>query len=185
MEKLPLLYTERLELRDITTTDPEEILAGLSHHKVTRYYGVALKNQLDAKRQMLWYKQLKVTKEGYWMALYRRSSSRFIGGLGLHNWSEEHRMAELGFWLFPAYWGKGYMKEAIKHLLFYLQQRQEILQLYAMVDERNKASECLLRSLGFQLIQRGSQDTDRLGKPCTTLRFRHLLGKDVQEGGAA
>jgi [ribosomal protein S5]-alanine N-acetyltransferase len=51
-----------------------------------------------------------------WLAITLRADGRQIGGIGLRV-EEQHRHAELGYWLGVPCWGKGYATEAAREMV--------------------------------------------------------------------
>ncbi len=82
-----------------------------------------------------------------YMAVAEKSTNQLIGSIGLWNstpWPE----LELGYWLFPAYQGKGYAYEAAKaaQQFAFAELGRETLVSY--IDEENIASAKLAKRLG-------------------------------------
>ncbi|RYY68051.1 MAG: N-acetyltransferase, partial [Chitinophagaceae bacterium] len=100
----PTLRTERLLLREIQETDINKIFEGLSHPEVIRQYGVSFKTLEAAREQMDWYAGMMKTDSGRCWAICSRDNVFFYGVITLPFWKKEHRKAELGYWLLPAYW---------------------------------------------------------------------------------
>lgn len=63
----------------------------------------------------------------------------------------EHRCAELGFWLGPDYWGRGWMTEAVGLLLGVAFRQLGLFRLYASCYADNHAARRVLEKNGFQL----------------------------------
>ena len=59
------------------------------------------------------------------------------------------RSAELGYWLAPAYWGKGIMTEAVRRICVYTFAETDIVRIYAEVFSPNRASQRVLEKCGF------------------------------------
>ncbi|MEM7036964.1 MAG: GNAT family N-acetyltransferase [Bacteroidota bacterium] len=108
-----VLQTQRLTLRPIVAEDQAHIFKGLSHPQVIPYYGVSFATFEATKEQMDWYANLVDTQTGIWWAVLDRETGAFLGAGGYNDWSQEHRKAEIGFWLLPEHWGKGVMQEGM------------------------------------------------------------------------
>jgi ribosomal-protein-alanine N-acetyltransferase len=72
-----------------------------------------------------------------------------IGTCGYHRWSRQHRRAEVGYDLAPAYWGQGLMREALTSVFRYGFETMELNRIEAFVHPENARSLRLLLRLGF------------------------------------
>lgn len=109
----PILKTERLLLRQFIDSDLENVFKGLSHPDTIQYYGVSYATLEATKAQMAFFADLEKSGTGRWWAICSPDNQVFYGGGGLNSLSKEHLKAEIGFWLLPEYWGKGFMTEAM------------------------------------------------------------------------
>ncbi len=85
--------------------------------------------------------------------LYRAiaSEGRVIGGLSLSRGSDVYcKSGELGYWLSPAYWGKGIMTRALKLFCGQVFSETDIVRIGAEVFAGNAASCRVLEKCGFQ-----------------------------------
>lgn len=83
-----------------------------------------------------------------WVIVLRADGAP-IGTCGYHRWSRQHRRAEIGYDLSPAWWGRGYMREAVGAALRHGLGPMGLHRVEAMVAVENARSAHLLRSLGF------------------------------------
>ena len=109
----PILKTDRLLLRQFVDSDLENIFKGLSHPDIIKYYGVSYDSLETVKEQMNFFADLEKNNKGIWWAVCSPGNKIFYGAGGINSLSIEHKKAEIGFWLFPAFWGKGIMAEAM------------------------------------------------------------------------
>ena len=90
-------------------------------------------------------------KESMWKwGLALRDTNKLIGTTTLFNLSLSNGRAEIGYAMGSAYWGKGYMNEALTALIVHAFDVVELRRLEADVDPRNTASIRTLERLGFQ-----------------------------------
>jgi len=82
----------------------------------------------------------------YW-PVFHLGDDEFIGCCGLRPHDEDS--LELGFHLLPAYWHQGYAYEAAKAVMEYAFGNYDIEKLTAGHHPENKASEHVLKRLGF------------------------------------
>lgn len=83
---------------------------------------------------------------GYW-ALEEKTSGQFVGSVGLWQsptWPE----LELGYWLVPAYQGKGYASEACRNAIEFAKHRLKAPSLVSYIDPANGPSIRLAERLG-------------------------------------
>lgn len=146
----PNLKTERLRLRQITEEDLGNIYSGLSHPEVIKYYGVNYSSLEATREQLAWYAELERTRSGIWWAIISDEDDIFCGAIGYHNISPIHKKAELGFWLLPEFWGKGFIQEAMAPVLDYAFQDLRLHRVEAFVETENISSQNTLKKCHFQ-----------------------------------
>lgn len=78
----------------------------------------------------------------------RSGGYRLIGGIGLMR--EAHGEHELGYWLTPAAWGRGYATEAGRAMLDIARHALGLRRIVARHHADNPASGRVLRKLGFR-----------------------------------
>ncbi len=150
MLKHPEFETSRLYLKQITLKDQMNIYKGLSNPEVIRFYGVHYDSFKDTTIQMNWYSNLEKSGSGKWWAIWNSENNSFAGAIGFNDWNTEHRKAEIGFWLQPECWGKGFIREAAEKVITYMQAELKIHRIEAYVELENNRSSKLLKKLGFQ-----------------------------------
>lgn len=85
----------------------------------------------------------------YW-PIFDRTNGDNIGCCGLRPYSKRPNTIELGFHLRPAYWGKGFAKEAAKTTIQYAFEKLATGALFAGHNPKNEPSRHLLTRLGFE-----------------------------------
>ena len=148
-EIFPTRYTQRLILRQISAEDRPNIFRGLSHPEVIPYYGVSYDSLEATQEQMDWYTSLEKTGAGIWWAVCEQASGAFVGAGGLNDVSAQHRKAEIGFWLLPNYWGKGYMQEAMTPIIDYGFNDLNLHRIEGFVESENVNCQRGIAKLGF------------------------------------
>ena len=147
--KFPTIKTDRLLLRQFKEGDLENVFKGLSHPDIIKYYGVRYNTLEDTKEQIKWFAELERSGTGIWWAVCSPDSMVFHGACGLNNLHREHKKAEIGFWLMPAYWSKGIMTEAIPLVCKYGFDELGLHRIEAMVETENLNSKRLMEKLKF------------------------------------
>lgn len=146
----PEWYTDRLWLREIVPSDLKNVYKGLSDEMVTQYYAVHFSTLESTQEQMDWYDNLWKTQTGIWWAICEKHSKNFMGTFGYYNYKKADQYAEIGYWLMPDFWGKGYATEALLAILNFGEQTLNLSKIEAFVEAENKASGDLLKKLGFR-----------------------------------
>jgi [ribosomal protein S5]-alanine N-acetyltransferase len=145
----PSFKTQKLQLRTVQASDKEFILKGLSDKRVTEFYAVHFNDLEEVQEQMDYYDDLVQNGTGIWWVFSHLNEDKLIGACGLSNLDKEHKKAEIGFWLLPGFWGKGYMPEAAHAVINYCFDHLNLNRVEAIVEGGNTASEKVLQKLGF------------------------------------
>jgi len=82
-------------------------------------------------------------------AIILRDGDQLCGGIGLRV-EEEHRRAELGYWIGVPYWGNGYATEAGQAVLRYGFEQLRLNRIFAIHFHHNAASGRVLTKLGMR-----------------------------------
>lgn len=101
--------TNKILLRAIDNSDLEHVFLGLSHPEVIKHYGVSFCTLEDTKVQMKWFEHTKQD----WFAICSPDDKIFYGAVGLNDICQVHKKAEIGLWLLPEFWGRGFMQAAM------------------------------------------------------------------------
>lgn len=149
-ENFPVLRTERLLLRQFIESDLESVFKGLSHPDVIKYYGVNFSSLSATQEQMTWFTDLERNKTGIWWAVCSPDNKTFYGAGGLNGIIEEHRKAEIGFWLLKDYWGLGIMTEAMPLIYNYGFENLLLHRIEGFVETENLNCKKAMDKLGFQ-----------------------------------
>jgi ribosomal-protein-alanine N-acetyltransferase len=146
----PELKTERLLLQEIHPEDQPFIFEGLSHPDIIPFYSVRYESLEATGAQMDWYRQLVDGGTGLPWKMIRKETEEKIGVLCVYHFNPQHRKAEVGFWLLPQYWNRGYAMEALQAAIAYWQDEKALHRMEAFVESGNTASSKLLEKAGFQ-----------------------------------
>jgi [ribosomal protein S5]-alanine N-acetyltransferase len=148
---LPIITTPRIVLRWISEDDVDDLYEIFSDPQVMRYWSsVPLANREAAAKLQREIAEGNESERMVKWGLALRDSDTVIGTTTLFNLSLDNGRAELGYAMARAYWGKGYMNEALAALVAHAFEVMELRRLEADVDPRNAASIRTLERLGFQ-----------------------------------
>lgn len=147
MTSLPTLETERLRIRPYCEADIAELLPLIGAREVaaTTLRIAHPYTEQDARAFL----KLAEEPDKLWLAITLRSDGRQIGGIGLRI-DQQHRHAELGYWLGVTYWGQGYATEAGREMLRYGFQELGLHRIFATHFKHNPASGKVLKKLGMR-----------------------------------
>lgn len=147
----PTLNTERLLLRQIQQDDIQNIFNGLSNPNVIKYYGISFDSLEATKEQMTWFKNLEETETGIWWGICSHDNKIFYGAGGFNELSKEHKKAEIGFWLLPDFWRKGFMQEAFPLICNYGFEKLNLNRIEGFVDSENTNCKKAIEKMNFKL----------------------------------
>lgn len=146
----PVLETERLVLRQARQADVPACLRVAQDDAVMRYYGVEpFTAEQQAVDEFEWQHRIFADGTGIRWVITERDRDLYLGDVGYHEIKAQHKRAEIGYKLAPAYWRRGLMTEALTAVLDYGFASMGLNRVEALVDPRNAASAGLLRKLGF------------------------------------
>lgn len=144
------LAAERVKLRWIVATDAPALFAIYGDPVVARYLSrpaftaIAQAEKLVATANACYADGSSVN-----FAVERREDAAMMGTCMLFRFHRESRRAEIGYSMARAYWGKGYMHEALGALIDYAFGPLGLNRLEADIDPRNESSAKSLERLGF------------------------------------
>jgi RimJ/RimL family protein N-acetyltransferase len=141
--------TKSLRLRKPVLEDAEVIFRQYAQDpEVTKYLTWLPNRSIEETREFVrsciaaWQ-----AKRSFQWAILQKKRNQPIGMIGFridgHKW-------ELGYVLARAYWGRGYMTEALKALVEWGLQQPEIYRLWAVCDVENPASARVMEKAGMR-----------------------------------
>jgi [ribosomal protein S5]-alanine N-acetyltransferase len=142
-------YTDRLHLRQVLPDDQAFIFEGLSHPQVIAYYGIRYESFEATGAQMQWYAAIRKEGTGLSWIITDKINGTSMGDISVYRYCAEHNKAEIGFWLLPQYWHKGYALEALRAVMEFWANEKDLHRMEAFVEPENEASCRLLEKAGF------------------------------------
>jgi ribosomal-protein-alanine N-acetyltransferase len=85
-----------------------------------------------------------------WWGIEHKLGGHLIGTCGYYRWDKQHDRAEIGYDLWPDYWGQGLMPEALQALVRFGFEQMELNRVEATTHTENLRSQRVLEKLGFQ-----------------------------------
>jgi [ribosomal protein S5]-alanine N-acetyltransferase len=149
---IPALRTARLTLGAFHIADAEELvrLAGAREIADTT---LLIPHPYELDHALAWIaNQRKESVRGRAanFAIRLAGEPPIVGCAGLRDIDQEHRQAELGFWIGREYWGQGYASEAAEAVIRYGFQTLGLNRICAHHMARNPAAGRVLRRIGME-----------------------------------
>lgn len=146
-----MLITERLALRPISDADVETLFSYWTDPEVMEFLVLEPFADLDeARRMVALLNGLPEQGEGRRWAITDKNSGVVMGTCGFHSVKPEHRRAEIGYEMGRAFWGRGFMSEALQALLAHCFEQEGFNRVEAFVNVGNTRSFKVLQRAGFQ-----------------------------------
>ncbi|MFN2439063.1 MAG: GNAT family N-acetyltransferase [Chitinophagaceae bacterium] len=145
----PELNTKRLLLQQIKPEDQQFIFEGLSHPDVIPFYGVRYGSFEATKVQMNWYYKMFEEGSGISWKIVEKLTNKKLGVISIYFYKPEYNKAEIGFWLLPQFWHKGFATEALREAVSYWKTEKKLHRLEGFVEQGNRASIRFLEKAGF------------------------------------
>lgn len=145
------LETDRLLLKNISKDDRNFILNQFSNTEVNRYLFDAepLADIQAADEIIAFYIQPEPRLQHRWI-LVTKAEGIEIGTCGFHFWDTNNQVCDVGYDLNEAYWGKGYMMEAMQAILAFAADAMNLKRINACIYIENYSSLKLAERLGFK-----------------------------------
>lgn len=150
-ELLPTIEAERISLRCIEESDLDQLYSIFSDPQVMRYWSTLPLESIEEARTLL--KEIQTGNQQRTMLKWGvalKPTDIMIGTVTLFHLEQLQGRAEIGYAQARAYWGQGYIHEALQSLLTYAFEEMKLRRVEADVDPRNAASIKTLERLGFQ-----------------------------------
>ena len=147
----PQLESNRLVLRRLTLKDVDFIFQHFSNPEVNRFLldDDPVTRREQAEEIIRFYLEPFGKTYNRW-GIVQKVSGALMGTSGYHNWNNRDRRAEIGYDLSPAFWGLGFMTEALREVLHHGFEGMWLNKIQAIVHPENTRSASLLEKLGFQ-----------------------------------
>ncbi len=190
-EKMPVIETERLILRQITDSDPDgrDSLEFINDYSVYRYWGVYDEAQdvngrrRPKKKIKLDYhynatmKEYKARRELTWL-MELKSSHKVIGEIVLYDFRLK-RQADIGYRINKDYWGMGFAPEAGQAMVKAAFEQMGLTRLQIRCFTDNQGSVRVAQKLGF--VQEGMIKQGAIVNVMTDYYIFGLLREDYEK----
>jgi [ribosomal protein S5]-alanine N-acetyltransferase len=151
VKEFPIIETNRLMLRKVTTEDANDMFTYLSDKDVMKHMGLEPFQTInDVYDEINWYQTIYLEGTGMRWGIMLKDSGKIIGSCGFLNMKTKHHRAEVGFELSKDHWGKGIASESLKAIVKYGFQHLQLERIEALIEPDNLHSQKLVERQGFQ-----------------------------------
>lgn len=146
------LETQRLQLKGINESHVEDILKIRSNETINRFVQRnSPKNNYEALQFILTVKENAVKGQSFYWGISLKDRPGLIGTICLRNFSEDRKVAEVGYELLPEYHRKGIMSEALAAVVDFAFHELHLAEMLAVTHQDNESSKQLLLKHHFML----------------------------------
>lgn len=143
-------FTERLFLRTVTEHDAADIFDIRGNSEINKFLlRNPPKDTFEALDFILDIKRKTNNKEILFLGISYQDEKKLIGTICLWKFSEDRKVAELGYELLPAHHRKGIMSEAVTFILNYGFTSLKLQKIEAFTNKNNLNSIRLLQNNNF------------------------------------
>ena len=145
----PILETDRLILRKLELDDAPAMYQYASNADVTKYVLWDSHPSLHVTEQFLQMMINKYEEGNLAWAITLKNSNAFVGTIDFVMLNKAERIAEIGYALSDAYWGKGIATEATQALIHYGFTQLQLERIQARCFSNNIGSERVMQKAGM------------------------------------
>jgi RimJ/RimL family protein N-acetyltransferase len=157
-EPFPILATERLTLRQLTSNDEQEIFTLRSDSEINKYLDRQLSNTIEDARNFINKVTENINKnESLYWAITLSDKNILVGTICLFGFSDDYYKCEIGYELLTNFQGQGIMREAAEKVIDYALNAIKVKKIEAFLHRDNQSSIKLLEKFSF----RNSNEPDK------------------------
>ncbi|TXT59914.1 MAG: Spermidine N(1)-acetyltransferase [Promethearchaeota archaeon] len=177
IEIIEQINLERVYLEKVSKEDVEFLYQSLKDEKITQFLSLSplasLKHSEKMIKRYLHYWD-NLAQFNYIIKIENHQNLTQIGSVSLWNISWINKRAEIGIWLLPEYWGKGFGKKAIHLIKIIAFVHLKLNRLQAHVRVNNQRSIRLFEKCRFKKEGRLSQYLNDNGVFIDSFLFAYL-----------
>lgn len=154
MYVFPVLYSERLKLRQLEVDDFPSLIKLANNRKISdRIVNVPHPyEEFNAVHRLSYVVSGFNSRQRFVFAITIKENNEFIGEISLHLYQDQSA-AELGYWVGEPYWKSGFATEAIEKIIDFGFKRLNLKDIVATVDPDNPGSAKVLVKNGFEQVE--------------------------------
>lgn len=147
----PQLETERLILHQIKREDIQDIFrCWMRDEEVSRYMYWKSSDDIKETEEFVDYELGMIASDEWYRWIIMQQDTEEIIGTCLIYFNEEEKEWDISYNLGKAYWGNGYVTEAMKEVLDFAKNELGIKKVIAIHANENPASGRVIEKLGFR-----------------------------------
>jgi ribosomal-protein-alanine N-acetyltransferase len=151
-ENHPTLETERLRLRQLAMSDAEDLYAYYSDPETALYVPFTAFDSITKTEELLGRVAKSFEgKESFMFGVERKSDGKIMGISDLYDLSGQHQKAIIGWGLAKAYWGFGFMTEAVREVIRFAFEEMGMHRIEAECETENIRSIRVAERCGMTL----------------------------------
>ncbi len=174
-----MIYTNRLNIRHHTVSDLVWLSKLYSDEKVMYYLPDMLNKDIDiikGKLLTIIEDQESVERQNYFYCMELKRENICIGEIGFTvEYQEKEAVCDIGYFIFPEFWGKGYVSEAMEEVIKFAFKECDVTKIIATCYRENIASERVMQKSGMKIVE-GSVTT-RIHNGAEKERIKYQLSK--------
>lgn len=151
------LTSERLKYREFREEDFPLFYSVFSNEKIMRYAWID-KTETEEEAMAQFRKYLSTddhkpsVNNTYAFAVFTREEERFIGFADIELYVSNSRVGcgEIGYFILPGFWGRGYATETARALIEFGFMRLNLHKVCARCNSNNSASENIMKKAGMR-----------------------------------
>jgi ribosomal-protein-alanine N-acetyltransferase len=158
----PILTTERLTLRQLSTDDQQNIFTLRSDTEINKYLDREPSKTIEDAINFINKVNDNIKKNNsiYWVITLTKTKT-FVGTICLFNFSDEKNSCEIGYELMTKFQSQGIMKEAAEEVIAYSFQTLQFQKIVAFTHNENQHSTKLLTKFNFlQSLETNKENPD-------------------------
>lgn len=146
----PILTTERLTLRQLSTDDQQNIFTLRSDTEINKYLDREPSKTIEDAINFINKVNDNIQKNNsiYWVITLTKTKT-FVGTICLFDFSDEKNSCEIGYELMTEFQSQGIMKEATEEVIAYSFQTLQFQKIVAFTHNENQHSIKLLTKFNF------------------------------------
>ena len=147
---LPVIETDRLILRKVTTDDLDDMYEYGSNANVSKYVTWNTHSSIsDTKAFLETVLEQYENEQAVFWGIEIKESAKLIGTIDFVSWNTKHRVGELGYVLSEKYWGQGIMTEAANEVIKFGFSKMDLVRIQARCLTENTGSERVMKKTGM------------------------------------
>jgi ribosomal-protein-alanine N-acetyltransferase len=152
MREFPVVETERLILRQVTTSDAPDLAEWVSNPEIYKYWSVKPSphelNPLEYYGNEESLRKILDEYDDIDVVIYHKEDKKVIGEIEIYGIESDYQ-GEICYRISSAYQGQGLCSEAVKAFCEAVFMHTKIGRISAHIDVRNIGSEKLIKKVGF------------------------------------